>query len=131
MVDAGSCQSHGCFRDRPHSTLDDGNPFLFQETPLTVRIETNAPIKSAELIAPQSSAFELVQSGEDRVGQATRNGQTVNVIERTYMLKPQEEGAIEIPPFVLRGSVEDPAARRAILCRHGFQGLSRVPLVHV
>lgn len=94
------------------ASLKDGSPFLFQETPLTVRIETSAPIKSAELVAPQSSAFELVQRGEDRVSQATRNGQTVNVIERTYMLKPQEKGAIEIPPFVLRGSVADPSARR-------------------
>ncbi|MET0358004.1 MAG: BatD family protein [Pararhizobium sp.] len=105
------------------ATLKDGNPFLFQETPLTVRIETSAPITSAELVAPRSSAFELVPRGNDRVSQATRNGHTVNVIERTYMLKPQEKGAIEIPPFVLRGSVEDPSAqRRAPFADMSFPG---------
>ncbi|MDD1499350.1 BatD family protein [Agrobacterium sp. CNPSo 3708] len=112
VVDAGSMpKATGTSAIDLSASLKDGNPFLFQETPLTVRIETSAPIKSAELVAPQSSAFELVQRGEDRVSQATRNGQTVNVIERTYMLKPQEKGAIEIPPFVLRGSVADPSAR--------------------
>ncbi|MEJ8475070.1 BatD family protein [Roseibium algae] len=113
VVDAGSIPgAAGASGIGLTATLDDGNPFLFQETPLTVRIETSEPIKSAELIAPHSSAFELVQRGDDRVSQASRRGQTLNVIERTYMLKPQEEGVIEIPPFVLRGSVEDPAARR-------------------
>ena len=120
VVDAGAMpKATGASGIGLTATLDDGSPFLFQETPLTVRIETSEPIKSAELIAPQSSAFELVQSGDDQVSQATRDGQTVNVIERTYMLKPQEEGTIEIPPFVLRGSVEDPAAKR----RDPFAGM--------
>jgi len=112
VVDAGSMpKATGTSAINLSATLKDGSPFLFQETPLTVRIETSAPIKSAELIPPHSSAFELVQRGEDRVSQATRNGEPVNIIERTYMLKPQEKGAIEIPPFVLRGSVADPSAR--------------------
>ena len=129
VVDAGSMpKATGASGIGLTATLDDSNPFLFQETPLTVRIETSKPIKSAELIAPHSSAFELVQRGEDRVSQATRSGQTVNVIERTYMLKPQEEGAIDIPPFVLRGSVEDPAARRRDpFAGFGFRGFSGFP----
>ncbi len=124
VVDAGAMpKAVGASGIDVTAKLDDGNPFLFQETPLTVRIETSAPIKGAKLIAPQSSAFELAQRGQDRVSQATRNGQTVNVIERTYMLKPQEEGAIEIRPFVLRGSVEDPNAQaRNPFAGMGFRG---------
>lgn len=124
VVDAGSMpKATGASGIGLTATLEDGEPFLFQETPLTVRIETSEPIKSAELIAPHSSAFELVQRGQDRVSQASRGGRTVNVIERTYMLKPQEEGAIEIPPFVLRGSVEDPNARRRDpFAGFGFKG---------
>jgi hypothetical protein len=129
VVDAGSMpKSTGVSGIGLSATLEDGEPFLFQETPLTVRIETSVPLKSAELIAPHSSAFELVQRGEDRVSQANRGGQTVNVIERTYMLKPQEEGVIEIPPFVLRGSVEDPDARRRDpFSGFGFRGFSGFP----
>lgn len=124
VVDAGSMpKATGATGIDLSATLKDGDPFLFQETPLTVRIETSAPIKSAELIAPQSSAFELAKRGEDKVSQFTRNGQTVNVIERTYMLKPQQKGAIEIPPFVLRGSVEDPSAQgRDPFADVGFEG---------
>ncbi len=124
VVDAGSMpKATGATGIDLSATLKDGDPFLFQETPLTVRIETSAPIKSAELIAPQSSAFELAKRGEDKVSQITRNGQTVNVIERTYMLKPQQKGAIEIPPFVLRGSVEDPSAQgRDPFADVGFEG---------
>ncbi|MEN3792338.1 BatD family protein [Fulvimarina sp. MAC3] len=113
VVDAGAMpKSTGASGIDLTAKLGDDSPFLFQETPLTVRIETSAPIRSAELIAPQSSDFELVQRGEDRASQATRNGRPVNLIERSYMLKPQKEGAIEIPPFVLRGDVEDPNQRR-------------------
>ena len=124
VVDAGSMpKATGTSAIDLSATVQNGSPFLFQETPLTVRIETSAPIKSAELIAPQSSAVELVQHGEDRVSQATRNGHPVNVIERTYMLKPQQKGTIEIPPFVLRGSVEDPSARgRDPFADIGFPG---------
>ncbi|WP_062231756.1 BatD family protein [Aureimonas sp. N4] len=112
VVDAGSMpKATGASGIGVSATVKDSSPFLFQETPLTVRVETSAPIKSAELVAPQSSAFELVQRGEDRVSQATQNGRTINVIERTYMLKAQQKGTIEIPPFVLRGSVEDPSVQ--------------------
>ena len=126
VIDAGAMpKATGASGIAVTAKLDDGNPFLFQETPLTVRIETSGPIQSAELIAPQSSAYEILQRGEDRMSQAMRNGQTVNVIERTYMLKPQEEGAIEIPPFVLRGTVEDPDAQaRDPFAGFGFSGFS-------
>ncbi|KTQ92615.1 hypothetical protein NS226_15020 [Aureimonas ureilytica] len=124
VVDAGSMpKATGASGIGVSATVKDSSPFLFQETPLTVRVETSAPIKSAELVAPQSSAFELAQRGEDRVSQATRNGRTVNVIERTYMLKAQQKGTIEIPPFVLRGSVEDPQAQgRDPFADMGFPG---------
>ncbi|WP_082655707.1 BatD family protein [Aureimonas sp. D3] len=124
VVDAGSMpKATGASGIGVSATVKDSSPFLFQETPLTVRVETSAPIKSAELVAPQSSAFELAQRGEDRVSQATRNGRTVNVIERTYMLKAQQKGTIEIPPFVLRGAVEEPSAQgRDPFADMGFPG---------
>ncbi len=93
------------------TSLAEGPHYLFQEIPLTVRIETTQPLRRAELIAPAGD-FDLTQSGRDRTSQITRGGQTVNVIERSYMLRPQREGALTIPPFALRGMVSDPNGRR-------------------
>ncbi len=86
--------------------------YLFQEIPIKVRIETSARLKSAQLIEPQSSEFELSQLGEDKVSQMTRNGVPVNVIERSYTLSPQVSGTLTLPPFVLEGSVIDGSQSR-------------------
>lgn len=90
--------------------IEAGSHYVFQEIPLTVRIESSAPLQRAELIAPQGE-FELTQTGQDRTSQITRNGRPVTLIERSYLLRPQSEGALTIPPFTLRGTIRDPNTR--------------------
>lgn len=102
------------------ASLAGGVHYMFQEIPLTVRIETTQPLNRAELIAP-SGDFDLTQSGPDKTSQISHGGQAINVIERSYMLRPQSEGALTIPPFTLRGTVPDPNGRRDPFGR-GFGG---------
>lgn len=94
------------------SKLEGGKHFLFQEIPLTVRVEASVPLGQAELIVPHSEDFDLEADGDGTVSQLNRGGKPVTVVERKFMLRPQKDGAIEVPPFVLRGTVQDPNARR-------------------
>ncbi|WP_315980106.1 BatD family protein [Aliamphritea spongicola] len=81
------------------SLADQAQHYIYQEIPLTVRMEIRQPVQQATLIAPQSPDFELTQNGEDRLIQ----GQGVNIIERDYLLRPQTSGALTLGPFVLQG----------------------------
>jgi len=67
-------------------------------------------LQSAELVTPNGD-FELAATGDQRQGQINRGGQLVNVVEQSYVLRPQSEGALQIPPFTLRGAVHDPNSR--------------------
>ncbi|KIC39049.1 hypothetical protein RA27_18015 [Ruegeria sp. ANG-R] len=120
VVDASQLpKSQGAGGISVAATIDDGSHYVFQEIPLTVRIETQVPLQRAELIAPNGD-FELTQTGQDRSSQITRNGQPVNVIERSYLLRPQTEGTLTLAPFTLRGTVADPNARRDPFADFGF-----------
>lgn len=92
------------------ANIEGGSHYRFQEIPLTLRIESLQPLQSAQLIPPDGD-FELTQTGQQRQGQVNRRGRLVHVVEQSYLLRPQVEGALEIPPFTLQGTVQDPHAR--------------------
>lgn len=104
------------------SSIPTGKYYIYQEIPLVVRVETPFPLTSAQLIAPNDPAYELIRDGEDRKDQILRNGQPITVIERQYTLRPQSSGEITIAPFALSGEVKDPNARQNTLDRMGFSG---------
>ena len=112
------------------SLADQSQHYIYQEIPLTVRMEIRQPVQQATLIAPQSPDYELTQNGEDRLVQ----GQGVNIIERDYLLRPQTSGELTVGPFVLQGEVADarqarspfsgfPFDRSAMLQQFGFGGM--------
>lgn len=102
------------------ASVPDGSHYLYQEIPLVVRIETPMPLKRAELVPPSGSAFELTQNGQDRTSSLVKNGRPVSVIERHYHLRPQQSGVISVPPFTIRGEVDDPDARQGPFGRMPF-----------
>lgn len=115
-------KSQGVPGVRIEASVSGGNHYLYQEIPVVVRIETPLPIKRAELIAPSGSEFELTQNGQDRRSSLMKNGQPVSVIERHYHLRPQQTGTLTIPPFTIRGEVDDPNARQGPFGRMPFGG---------
>ncbi len=88
------------------ANVEKTNHYQFQEIPLTVRIETNAPLQQAELIAPTSADVELSQVGEDKSTQTIKDGHPISVLERQYLLRPQKTGKITLPPFTLQGYLQ-------------------------
>lgn len=89
--------------------IGDGPFDLYEEIPLTVRIEAEGDLQSASLNLPQTRDLTLSQTGEDRTTQVMRNGKPVTVIERQYLLRPQKSGTLTLPPFVLDARVPDAA----------------------
>lgn len=85
--------------------------YVFQEIPLTVRIETAQPLLQAGIVEPILDGAELTQIGQDRQSQMTKNGRVVNVIERDYSLRVQQAGEMTIRPFTLKGEVPDGSRR--------------------
>ncbi|WP_371168866.1 BatD family protein [Aliiroseovarius sp. 2305UL8-7] len=125
VVDAASLPKlQGASGISVSASIEDGTHYMFQEVPLTVRIETSTPLQRAELIAP-SGDFELSQTGQDRSSQINRNGRPVSVIERDYLLRPQSAGPLTIAPFTLRGTLPDPSGQRDPFANMGF-GSSRM-----
>ncbi|MHA3916562.1 BatD family protein [Halovulum sp. GXIMD14793] len=126
VVDAATLpKSQGVGGIEISAEIDQGSHYVFQEIPLTVRIETVLPLQEAQLVAPTGD-FELTQTGQDHVSQVQRQGQPTTVIERTYLLRPQHEGTLNIAPFTLRGAVRDPSAQQSPFADFDF-GSSMMP----
>lgn len=92
-------------------SLGEGSHYVQQEFPLKVRIEAGPDLHSAKLIVPQRPDFTLSQSGEDQVSLANANGIPVTTTKRTYMLRPQTDGTLIVPPITLKAVIRDPDAR--------------------
>lgn len=93
------------------ATLASGSYYVQQEIPLTLRISTGPGFRGGTISTPDSPDYILAQRGDDRVSEMTANGQPVTVIERDYLLRPQKSGTIDIAPFTLNATEEDPAAK--------------------
>ncbi|GAB5373730.1 MAG: BatD family protein [Acuticoccus sp.] len=90
-----------------------GTYYVQQEIPVTIRVTTAAGIAQATLSEPQAANALVSRTGEDKTNRTTIGGQPVTVIERTYLVTPQESGALRIPPVTLKARVPDPNGRRS------------------
>lgn len=93
--------------------VPEGPHYVQQEIPVTVRIMDALGLRQGRLTPLQLEGAAVRQAGEDRVTQQTWQGRPVRVLERTYLVTPERDGTLTIPPLTLRGSVPDPNARRS------------------
>jgi hypothetical protein len=91
--------------------VPEGTHYVQQEIPVILRITAGPNLQSAGVVLPQSPDFTLTQSGEDRVSHMAGQTGPVTVTERTYMLRPQKDGQITLPPLTLDATISDPNAR--------------------
>ena len=92
-------------------TLADGNHYVQQEIPLTVQITSGPNVQSAQLVLPQSADFTLTQVGQDTSSRTNTSQGPVTVTERSFMLRPQHDGTLTVPPIALKAVLTDPNAR--------------------
>ena len=95
---------------RPSITVaaPDASLYVHEEVPITVQARVPAGTRQAEIVAPTSAGYLLEQSGEDRV---TAQSDGTTLVERSYLLRPQQEGALSLGGFAITAEVADPNAR--------------------
>jgi hypothetical protein len=94
--------------------VDDKPHYVHGEIPITVRITDGTGLTEASLQVPTGNDFTLRQSGADETNQAVRDGQSVTIMQRHYMLTPLKSGELTLPPVVLQGTVPAPANERSM-----------------
>lgn len=95
---------------RPSITVaaPDASIYVHEEVPITVQARVPAGTRQAEIVAPTSAGYLLEQSGEDRV---TAQSDGTTLVERSYLLRPQQEGALSLGGFTITAEVIAPDAR--------------------
>lgn len=87
------------------TSVDEPRPYVQGAVKLTVRLHAAVPIYRATLDLPASSNVLVQQLGKDRNSEKLINGRQYTVIERQYLLFPQQSGALEIPGPVLDAQI--------------------------
>lgn len=87
------------------------NPYVQQEVRYTVRLWRRYELSNASLSEPQLSGDALVKPLEgDRQYVQERDGRRYDVVERSYLLYPQQSGEITIQPVRVTAQVLERAA---------------------
>ncbi|MDT8387102.1 MAG: BatD family protein [Thiogranum sp.] len=79
----------------------------------TVRLLRSVNLRSASLSEPEISGVDAIveKLGEDRSFEATRNGASYAVVERSYAIFPQHSGTLSIEPTIFQGQIVTRSSR--------------------
>lgn len=78
-------------------------PWVQQETRLTVRLYRRSSLEAGVFLTPEIPDAVIEPLSETEPREVERNGETLQVIEKRYLLFPQRSGALEIPAPVFSG----------------------------
>ena len=92
------------------ATTDQKQPYVQAAVPLTVRIYSDQPLYQASLDFQPGKEVLVQQSGQDRQSSEIREGHNYQVIERKYLLFPQNSGKVRLEGPVLNAQVPDNSA---------------------
>ena len=87
------------------------NPYVQQEVLYTVRLWRRYELSNASLSEPRLDSDAMVRPlGEDRQYVEERDGQRYEVVERRYLIYPQQSGRATIAPVTVTAQVLERAA---------------------
>lgn len=105
------------------ATVDFDEVYVQQQIIYTIRLYRNVQAQYASLSEPEMPEALLERLGEDRQFETTVNGQKYVVLERRYVIFPQQQGIQEISPVIFTAEVSDGTRRFSSLGR--FQSKSK------
>jgi hypothetical protein len=85
--------------------VDNESPYVQGQVMLRVRLHTDGSLLSGRLADPQIEGASMERVGEDKRYERTVDGQRYHVIEREFVVFPQQSGALHIPPIAFEGRV--------------------------
>ncbi len=108
--------------------VDVEQPFVQQQVMFTVRLLRSVDIASATLSDLEVEGVDAIveRFGDDHNYQVVRNGRRWQVVERKYLVFPQQSGYLTIRPLEFRGQV---VTRRSNLGLDIFNRQSGSPVV--
>ncbi|HBC57749.1 MAG TPA: hypothetical protein DCZ03_11340 [Gammaproteobacteria bacterium] len=92
------------------SNLDNDNPYVQQQSILTVKLYIGAELKEGTLSEPNHSQFVFESLGEQKRYDELKYGVRYSVVERRYALFAQQSGNYVIDPILFSGTIIDPDA---------------------
>ncbi|HET6431583.1 BatD family protein [Dyella sp.] len=90
------------------AAIEPDHAYVGQQLQLSVKLYFTANLANASLADPRIDGVDVSRIGGDTDYQSERNGRIYNVIERHYVLLPQREGTLDIPPVQFQGDLLDP-----------------------
>ncbi|WP_177168851.1 BatD family protein [Thalassotalea agarivorans] len=92
--------------------LSQHDIYVQQQSLLTVRLHLAAELQRGSLSEPIMPNALIEQFGKDTEQQEIIDGKRYNIIERKYLVKPQQSGQYTLTPPLFSGEVMVPSARR-------------------
>jgi hypothetical protein len=89
------------------TTVDEKQPYVQAEVPVTVRIYTTQTLYHPSLELPAGNDTLVQQVGSDERSQTEKNGRMYNVLTRHYAIFPQRSGHVQLTAPVLQAEVAD------------------------
>lgn len=88
--------------------VEPEQPYIHSRAIYRVRVLTSVPLRRASMSSPTSDDAVIQPLGKDRRNfSVQRDGDSYNVVERTYAVFPQRSGPVEIQAPVLSAAVPD------------------------
>ena len=91
--------------------IDKNDPYVQGMVRYTLRVLFTVNLAQGSLTDPEPENALVHRVGEDREYQTTRNGQTYQVIERRFVVFPQQSGTLFIPAPVLDAQIPGDTSR--------------------
>jgi len=101
------------------TTLSKDRVYVQEQIIFTIKLFYKNTIRSGALTSPSIDNTVVERLGEDVTYQAEKNGIHYSVLERRFVLFPQESGSMTIAPIRFNGQIQDKQAQS----RSRFDGL--------
>ena len=94
-------------------TLDNKNPYVGQQIPLTVRLYSfvQTPVLDGAIIPPKADGVTAEQWGDMKRRREKLHNRTYDVLEYQFVLFAQKSGKLQLSPVQFQGSISDPNSR--------------------
>ncbi len=88
-------------------TLNKDRVYVQEQIIFTIKLFYKGPIRSGSLTSPNIKNAIIERLGDDINNQVEKNGTHYSVLERRFVLFPQESGTLTIDPIRFSGQIQD------------------------
>ncbi len=94
-------------------------PYVQQQIPYVIKLFTDETIVQGDIYEPRIENAVVEKLSRDKQYSISRNGKTLNVLERHYVISPEKSGTLVIPPALFKGKQILPSENQQQRSRRG------------